>query len=66
MIVPLGEDVLVPKTSIDEPLPGGNIGPLQFRGETLSNALELILGDGNIPIAFETTRGCAVASPFPT
>lgn len=57
LIVDLAKDVLVPKTVIDEPLPDTLIGPLNFRGETLSNALEVILGDYNVPIAFETNEG---------
>lgn len=57
MIIPLEDDVLVPSFSNDDPIPGGLIGPLQFRGETVANALELILGDLNVPIAFETNEG---------
>lgn len=56
-IIPLEEDVLVPTFSNDDPIPGGLIGPLEFRGETVANALELVLGDMNIPIAFETNEG---------
>ncbi len=57
MIVPLADDVLVPQFSSDDPLPMTHIGPLEFRGETISNALELIMADQNVPIAFETTEG---------
>lgn len=57
LVVPLQQDVLVPKFSHDDPIPGGTVGPLQFRGETLANALDLVLGDKNIPIAFETNEG---------
>lgn len=57
MIVPLENDVLVPKFSQDDPLPMDQIGPLDFRGETLANALELVVADYNIPLAFETNEG---------
>lgn len=57
MVVPLEEDVLVPKFSQDDPLPMNQIGPLDFRGETLANALELVVADYNIPLAFETNEG---------
>lgn len=57
LIVELQKDVLVPKFEADQPLPDTLIGPLNFRGETLSNALELILADYDVPIAFETNEG---------
>jgi hypothetical protein len=55
--LPLGEDVLVPATISDDPLPSEMIGPFELRSETLAGALQLILADYDIPLAFETEEG---------
>jgi hypothetical protein len=52
--LPLGSDVLVPKTEETNPLPTEEIGPFELRSETLAGALQLILADYEIPMAFET------------
>lgn len=52
--VPLGEDVLIPKPLDQEPLPDRLVGPIELRNETLASALQLILADYDIPLAFET------------
>lgn len=55
--VPLGPDVLVPQSDIDLRLPEEYVGPYELRGETLAGALQLILADFDIPLAFETELG---------
>lgn len=55
--LPLGEDVLVPERMVGQDLPGEQVGPFELRGETLAGALQLILADYDISIAFETQRG---------
>ncbi|NCC21542.1 MAG: type II and III secretion system family protein [Alphaproteobacteria bacterium] len=57
MYLPLGQDVLVPITMSDDPLPSDVIGPFELRSETLAGALQLILADYDIPLAFETEEG---------
>lgn len=57
MYLPLGEDVLVPEVLDDEPFPSEMVGPFELRGETLAGALQLILADYDISIAFETQEG---------
>lgn len=57
MYLPLGEDVLVPEVMDDEPFPTEMVGPFELRGETLAGALQLILADYDISIAFETQEG---------
>ena len=52
--VPLGEDVLIPAPLDQEPLPDRRVGPIELRNETLASALQLILADYDIPLAFET------------
>lgn len=54
MYLPLGDDVLVPEVMNDEPLPSDQVGPFELRGETLAGALQLILADYDVPMAFET------------
>ncbi len=54
MYLPLGEDVLVPEVLSDNPLPGDLVGPFELRNETLAGALQLILADYDISLAFET------------
>lgn len=55
--VPLGKDILVPKTSSKNNFPQDPVGPFELRGETLAGALQLILSDYDIPVAFETDLG---------
>lgn len=54
MFLPLGEDVLIPEIMNDEPLPTESVGPFELRGETLAGALQLILADYDVSLAFET------------
>ncbi len=54
LYLPLGSDVLVPESIGGEGLPTDIIGPFELRGETLAGALQLILSDYDIPLAFET------------
>lgn len=55
--LPLGQDVLVPQAMNGGSLPNDMIGPFELRGETLAGALQLILADYEIPMAFETNEG---------
>ncbi len=55
--LPLGSDVLVPKVIAGQKLPGDNIGPFELRSETVAGALQLVLADYEIPMAFETDAG---------
>ncbi len=57
LYLPLGSDVLVPEISGGSPLPVEYIGPFELRSETLAGALQLILADYEIPLAFETEEG---------
>ena len=55
--LPLGSDVLVPKATRGTGLPMENIGPFELRSETVAGALQLVLADYEIPMAFETDAG---------
>ncbi len=55
--LPLGSDVLVPETSTNSSLPTEIVGPFELRSETLAGALQLLLSEYNIPLAFETNEG---------
>ena len=55
--LPLGSDVLVPEVMHGASLPTEIIGPFELRSETLAGALQLILADYQIPLAFETDEG---------
>lgn len=55
--LPLGEDVLVPERIAGDNLPKEEVGPFELRAETLAGALQLILADYDISIAFETDQG---------
>ncbi|MBI1300872.1 MAG: type II and III secretion system family protein [Alphaproteobacteria bacterium] len=55
--LPLGSDVLVPKAVASVGLPEEIIGPFELRSETVAGALQLILADYEIPMAFETDAG---------
>ena len=57
MYLPLGKDVLVPEVNTDDPLPQDIVGPFELRSETLAGALQLILADYEVPLAFETDEG---------
>jgi hypothetical protein len=57
LYLPLGSDVLVPEASETNPLPTDEVGPFELRSETLAGALQLILADYEIPMAFETNEG---------
>ncbi len=57
MYLPLGEDVLVPEVAEDDDFPTEMVGPFELRGETLAGALQLILADYDISLAFETQEG---------
>lgn len=52
--LPLGNDVLVPKVSGVGSLPTEEVGPFELRSETVAGALQLILADYEMPMAFET------------
>jgi hypothetical protein len=57
LFLPLGSDVLVPESAGGGSLPDVEVGPFELRSETLAGALQLILADYQIPIAFETNEG---------
>lgn len=57
MYLPLGNDFLVPEMIPDDPMPGDRVGPFELRGETLAGALQLILADYDISLAFESEEG---------
>lgn len=57
MYLPLGEDVLVPEATSDDDFPKEMVGPFELRNETLAGALQLILADYDISLAFETQEG---------
>lgn len=57
MYLPLGKDVLVPEVAVNDPLPSDHVGPFELRSETLAGALQLILADYDISLAFETEEG---------
>jgi len=57
MYLPLGEDVLVPERLAGDRMPSDKVGPFELRSETLAGALQLILSDYDISIAFETEQG---------
>ncbi len=52
--LPLGSDVLVPKTNSGVGLPREEVGPFELRSETVAGALQLILADYEISMAFES------------
>jgi hypothetical protein len=57
MYLPLGNDVLTPSVSGDDPMPNDYVGPFELRGETLAGALQLILADYDVSLAFQTNEG---------
>lgn len=64
--LPLGSDVLVPKTNSGTGLPTEEVGPFELRSETVAGALQLMLADYEISMAFESdeafTRTVTVAN----
>ena len=52
--LPLGSDVLVPKSAGGIGLPNEIIGPFELRSETVAGALQLILADYEVSMAFES------------
>lgn len=52
--LPLGSDVLVPKTNGGGGLPTEVVGPFELRSETVAGALQLILSDYEVSMAFES------------
>jgi len=52
--LPLGSDVLVPKSAGGIGLPNEMIGPFELRSETVAGALQLILADYDVSMAFES------------
>ena len=57
LYLPLGSDVLVPEMAEGGGLPTDEVGPFELRSETLAGALQLILADYQLPLAFETEEG---------
>lgn len=55
--LPLGDDILVPEVAHSDPLPYEMVGPFELRGETLAGALQLILADYDVGLAFEAEGG---------
>ena len=64
--LPLGSDVLVPKTNSGTGLPTEEVGPFELRSETVAGALQLMLADYEVSMAFESdeafTRTVTVAN----
>lgn len=55
--VKLDNDILRPKkVKTGDPLPKDFVGPFELREESLASALELVMEDRNIPMAFETSQ----------
>jgi hypothetical protein len=52
--LPLGSDVLVPKSAATDMLPTEVIGPFELRSETVAGALQLITADYEMSMAFES------------
>lgn len=57
MYLPLGRDVLVPMVNSSGGLPTEHVGPFELRSETLAGALQLILAEYDVSLAFETEEG---------
>ncbi len=52
--VKLGKDMLVPQPIKEDEMPVDIVGPYELRGETLASALQLILDEYDVSIAFES------------
>lgn len=57
LYLPLGDDLLLPEALSGGGLPADQVGPYEMRGETLAGALQLVTGDYEIPLVFETDEG---------
>lgn len=57
LYLPLGSDALVPESMAGGSLPKEIVGPFELRSENLAGALQLILADYEVPLAFETEEG---------
>lgn len=57
LYLPLGRDVLLPEISQADPLPSEIVGPFELRSETVAGALQLVLADYKIPLAFQSDAG---------
>lgn len=57
MYLPLGSDVLVPEAIGSSGLPSDPVGPFELRSETVAGALQLVLAEYEVPMAFETEEG---------
>jgi hypothetical protein len=57
MYLPLGRDVLMPLGASTDSLPSEMVGPFELRGETLAGALQLILADYDVSLAFQSDLG---------
>lgn len=57
LYLPLGKDVLVPEVNVGDGLPTDHVGPFELRSETLAGALQLILADFDVSLAFESEEG---------
>jgi type II secretory pathway component GspD/PulD (secretin) len=58
--VKLGEDILRPMRQADtRDLPTKSVGPVELREETLAAALQLVLADTDVPLAFQTSEALA-------
>ena len=55
--VRLGRDVLMPLPLKEDMMPDDRVGPYELRGETLASALQLILDEYDVSLAFETDEG---------
>lgn len=57
LYLPLGSDVLVPEAVGAGQLPLEYVGPFELRSETVAGALQLVMADYEVPLAFETEEG---------
>ena len=55
--VRVGKDILTPQPLKEDPLPNVVVGPYELRNETLASALQLILDEYDISLAFEGDDG---------
>jgi hypothetical protein len=55
--VHLGKDILMPQPLREDPLPETLVGPFELRNETLASALQLILDEYDIALAFQGDQG---------
>jgi hypothetical protein len=55
--VRLGRDILTPQPLKEDPWPDVKVGPYELRNETLASALQLILDEYDISLAFESDDG---------